>query len=121
VAKSHNVSAYFNMAQKKRFKRGLDVTRPVETTWNQQGAAVACGRAPCGSRGVGITDGRRGEDGVPGGVSRRGRARAATTSKSEVGVYGHSMGNEAHEIDARIAQDWPFAYGGSGALPAEVG
>jgi len=37
--------------------------------------------------------------------------RAATTSKPEVGVYGHSVGNVAHDIGARIASDWPFAYG----------
>jgi carboxypeptidase family protein/TonB-dependent receptor-like protein len=38
---SHNVSAYFNMAQKKRFNRGLSALRPVETTWDQQGAPIA--------------------------------------------------------------------------------
>lgn len=37
--------------------------------------------------------------------------RAASTSKPEVGVYGHSVGNVAHDIGARIASDWPFAYG----------
>jgi Xaa-Pro aminopeptidase len=37
--------------------------------------------------------------------------RAATTSKAEVGIYGHSVGNVAHDIGARIASDWPFAYG----------
>lgn len=38
---SHNLSGYFNMAQKKRFKRSLSALRPVETTHNQQGAPVA--------------------------------------------------------------------------------
>ena len=37
--------------------------------------------------------------------------RAASTSKPEVGVYGHSVGNVAHDVGARIAQDWPFAFG----------
>lgn len=37
--------------------------------------------------------------------------RAATTSKPEIGVYGHSVGNVAHDIGARIASDLPFAYG----------
>lgn len=40
-AKSHNVSGYFNMAQKKRFKRGLSALRPVETTQDQQGNPIA--------------------------------------------------------------------------------
>jgi len=39
--RQHNFSAYFNMAQKKRFKRGLSALRPVETTWDQQGAPIA--------------------------------------------------------------------------------
>jgi hypothetical protein len=38
---SHNLSGYFNMAQKKRFKRSLSALRPVETTHDQQGAPVA--------------------------------------------------------------------------------
>jgi Xaa-Pro dipeptidase len=37
--------------------------------------------------------------------------RAATTTKAEVGIYGHSVGNVAHDVGARIAQDWPFAFG----------
>ncbi len=36
---------------------------------------------------------------------------AAATSKAEVGAYGHSVGNVAHDIGARIASDLPFAYG----------
>ena len=40
-AKSHNLSGYFNMAQKKRFKRSLSALRPVETTHDQQGAPIA--------------------------------------------------------------------------------
>ena len=36
---------------------------------------------------------------------------AITTSDPEVGIYGHSVGNVAHDIGARIAADIPFAYG----------
>ena len=36
---------------------------------------------------------------------------AVTTTEPEVGVYGHSVGNVAHDIGARIADDIPFAYG----------
>ena len=36
---------------------------------------------------------------------------AVTTTEPEVGVYGHSVGNVAHDIGARIAADIPFAYG----------
>ena len=36
---------------------------------------------------------------------------AVTTSEPEIGVYGHSVGNVAHDIGARIAADIPFAYG----------
>ena len=38
---SHNLSGYFNMAQKKRFKRSLSPLRPVETSHDQQGAPIA--------------------------------------------------------------------------------
>ena len=37
--------------------------------------------------------------------------RAATDVRPEIGVYGHSVGNNSHDIGARIAQDLPFAYG----------
>ncbi len=36
---------------------------------------------------------------------------AVTTNEPEVGIYGHSVGNVAHDIGARIAADLPFAYG----------
>ena len=36
---------------------------------------------------------------------------AVTTTEPEVGIYGHSLGNNAHDIGARIAADRPFAYG----------
>jgi hypothetical protein len=38
---NHRVSGYFNLAQKKRFRRDLGPLRPPETTRNQQGAPVA--------------------------------------------------------------------------------
>ncbi len=41
INEKHNFSFYFNMAQKKRFNRGLSATRPLETTRNQQGAPIA--------------------------------------------------------------------------------
>jgi Xaa-Pro aminopeptidase len=31
--------------------------------------------------------------------------------RAEVGIYGHSVGNSTHDIGARVAVDWPFAYG----------
>jgi Xaa-Pro aminopeptidase len=36
---------------------------------------------------------------------------AASDFKPEVGIYGHSTGSVAHDIGARIADDFPFAYG----------
>ena len=36
---------------------------------------------------------------------------SVTANLPEVGVYGHSVGNEPHDIGARIAADLPFAYG----------
>lgn len=36
---------------------------------------------------------------------------AGESAKPEVGIYGHSVGNVAHDIGARIAADRPFAYG----------
>jgi Xaa-Pro aminopeptidase len=32
-------------------------------------------------------------------------------SRPEVGIYGHSIGNATHDIGARVAVDWPHAYG----------
>jgi Xaa-Pro aminopeptidase len=43
--------------------------------------------------------------------------RAATDTSPEVGVYGHSVGNVAHDIGARIAADIPFAYGNRVRFP----
>jgi hypothetical protein len=41
VTPKHNFSAYFNMAQKKRFDEGLSALNPVDTTWDQQGDPIA--------------------------------------------------------------------------------
>ena len=42
---------------------------------------------------------------------------AVTTTAPEVGIYGHSLGNNAHDIGARIAADLPFAYGNRVRFP----
>jgi Xaa-Pro aminopeptidase len=36
---------------------------------------------------------------------------ATSNTRPEAGFYGHSVGNGAHDIGARIAADIPFAYG----------
>lgn len=45
---------------------------------------------------------------------------ATTTIEPEVGVYGHSVGNVAHDIGARIAADIPFAYGDRVRFPLQA-
>jgi Xaa-Pro aminopeptidase len=45
---------------------------------------------------------------------------AVTTTDPEVGIYGHSVGNVAHDIGARIAADLPFAYGDRVRFPLAV-
>jgi len=47
--------------------------------------------------------------------------RAAVATAAEVGIYGHSVGNVAHDIGARIAQDQPFAYGDRVRFPLRKG
>jgi hypothetical protein len=37
--------------------------------------------------------------------------RATNSDGREVGIYGQSIGNNSHDIGARIAPDVPFAYG----------
>jgi len=37
--------------------------------------------------------------------------RAASDTRPEMGIYGHSVGNNSHDIGARIAEELPFAYG----------
>ncbi len=44
----------------------------------------------------------------------------ADSRRPEIGVYGHSVGNEAHDIGARIAMDLPFAYGERVRFPLQV-
>lgn len=46
---------------------------------------------------------------------------AASATRKEVGVYGHSVGNVAHDIGARIASNMPFAYGDRVAFPLVQG
>lgn len=45
---------------------------------------------------------------------------AVATNEPEVGVYGHSVGNVAHDIGARIADDIPFAYGERVRFPLQT-
>jgi Xaa-Pro aminopeptidase len=47
--------------------------------------------------------------------------RAATGTTPEVGIYGHSTGNSGHDIGARIATDWPMAYGDRVDYPLQLG
>jgi Xaa-Pro aminopeptidase len=39
--------------------------------------------------------------------------------RPEIGVYGHSVGNEPHDIGARVAADLPFAYGDRVRFPLQ--
>jgi Xaa-Pro aminopeptidase len=48
-------------------------------------------------------------------------SRAATGTTPEVGIYGHSTGNSGHDIGARIAIDWPMAYGDRVDYPLQLG
>lgn len=45
---------------------------------------------------------------------------AASNFHREIGVYGHSVGNVAHDIGARVAADIPFAYGDRVRFPLMV-
>ncbi len=40
--------------------------------------------------------------------------------RAEIGVYGHSVGNVAHDIGARVAADLPFAYGDRVRFPLQT-
>lgn len=40
--------------------------------------------------------------------------------RPEVGIYSHSVGNSTHDIGARVAQNWPFAYGDRVGYPLRV-
>ena len=39
--------------------------------------------------------------------------------RPEIGIYGHSVGNEPHDIGARVAADMPFAYGDRVRFPLQ--
>lgn len=43
----------------------------------------------------------------------------AEATRPEVGVYGHSVGNEPHDIGTRVAADRPFAYGDRVRFPLQ--
>ena len=45
---------------------------------------------------------------------------ADSNFRREIGVYGHSVGNVAHDIGARVAADIPFAYGERVRFPLMV-
>jgi Xaa-Pro aminopeptidase len=40
--------------------------------------------------------------------------------RAEIGVYGHSVGNVAHDIGTRVAADLPFAYGDRVRFPLQT-
>jgi Xaa-Pro aminopeptidase len=40
--------------------------------------------------------------------------------RAEIGVYGHSVGNVAHDIGTRVAADLPFAYGERVRFPLQT-
>ncbi|MFK7831323.1 MAG: M24 family metallopeptidase [Congregibacter sp.] len=45
---------------------------------------------------------------------------ASSNMRPEAGFYGHSVGNGAHDIGARVAADIPFAYGDRVRYPLAV-
>ena len=49
--------------------------------------------------------------GYQAGQPKTGGNEAVDPRQAEVGVYSHSVGNSTHDIGARVAVDWPFAYG----------
>ena len=52
-----------------------------------------------------------GELGYQSGQPKTGGNEEVDSRQPEVGVYCHSVGNSTHDIGARVAIDWPFAYG----------
>lgn len=52
-----------------------------------------------------------GELGYQAGQPKTGGNEEVDPRQAEVGVYSHSVGNSTHDIGARVAVDWPFAYG----------
>ena len=49
--------------------------------------------------------------GYQSGQPKTGGVVETDSRRPEVGVYCHSVGNSTHDIGARVAVDWPFAYG----------
>lgn len=47
--------------------------------------------------------------------------RAATDTRPEIGIYGHSVGNNSHDIGARVAENFPLAYGERVSFPLVEG
>ena len=46
--------------------------------------------------------------------------RRGSITAPQVGIYCHSIGNSTHDIGARIAVDWPTAYGDRVRYPLEL-
>jgi Xaa-Pro aminopeptidase len=46
--------------------------------------------------------------------------RRETVTQLQAGIYCHSIGNSTHDIGARIAVDWPTAYGDRVRYPLEL-
>ena len=67
-------------------------------------AAINAEAADQGYRAVGPDSGRPGNE----------------SPRAEIGVYGHSVGNVAHDIGARVAADLPFAYGERVRFPLQT-
>lgn len=49
--------------------------------------------------------------GYAAGLPSTGGGPPSDPRRPEVGIYAHSVGNSTHDIGARVAIDWPFAYG----------
>lgn len=62
-----------------------------------------------------------GELGYQAGQPKTGGNEEVDPRQAEVGVYSHSVGNSTHDIGARVAVDWPFAYGDRVRYPLRAG
>ena len=62
-----------------------------------------------------------GELGYQSGQPKTGGNEEVDPRQAEVGVYSHSVGNSTHDIGARVAVDWPFAYGDRVRYPLREG
>ena len=67
-------------------------------------AALTANAAAPGYKAVGPDSGRPGNE----------------SPRAEIGVYGHSVGNVAHDIGTRVAADLPFAYGERVRFPLQT-